>query len=89
MEFDQIKRKKSRLENTSYNKINYTKVIHFLEGENWEEVTNSNNIQENYNIFIYKIKSFINYSSTTINIKNNKIKKIKPWITIGLINSKR
>lgn len=89
VEFDQIKTNKPRLENTSYSKINYTKVKHFLEGENWEEVINSNNIQESYNIFINKIKSFINQSSTTINIKNNKIKKIKPWITIGLINSIR
>lgn len=68
-------------------KINYQKLNNFLEKEKWEQVLNCKDVQESYNIFINTLILYINKATKTINIHNNKVRKIKPWITIGLINS--
>ena len=47
-----------------------------------------NYVEISYNIFITKLNNFIKVCSTKIKIIN-KFRKIKPWITAGIINSIR
>jgi Reverse transcriptase (RNA-dependent DNA polymerase) len=63
------------------------KLCQLLSGENWHEVLNNNDSQLTYNIFINKLKKYINESTKRKNINTSKINKIKPWITSGIICS--
>lgn len=54
----------------------------------WTEVFNSRNVNNSVNIFIKKVSQIID-SSTTIKLENSKNKKIKEWMTQGLLCSVR
>lgn len=66
-------------------KINYDKLNKLLGEESWEQVLNYTEAQESYNHFINKLNSYINKATNITNIRH--IRKIKPWITIGLVKS--
>lgn len=67
-------------------KINYKKLIETLERETWNEVLKNNDTNESYEIFYKTLNDHIKSSSFIIKTEY-KYRKIKPWITIGLINS--
>lgn len=55
---------------------------------NWDRLYKENNVNSITNIIIKTLKDNINIATTT-KIINNKTKKLKPWITKGLITSIR
>lgn len=69
--------------------INYAKLNNKLSTENWHEVTQINDPEIAYNIFINKLSHYINLNSVEVVHKNNKTIKLKPWITQGLLKSIR
>lgn len=75
----------SNVEN--YYKIDYVKLNSILQKENWSDVINCNDMQNCYNYFINKLKSHISKATKKLKYSNNKYRKLKPWITTGLINS--
>jgi len=67
-------------------KINYNKLKNLLKEETWGDVLESNFVNIAYTLFINKIKSYIEKSTTKIKL-NSKNRKRKPWVTTGIINS--
>lgn len=67
-------------------KINYTKLNNYLAHEKWEELQMKRGVQCSTNIFIDRLTHYLELSSESFTVKN-KFKKIKPWITTGLITS--
>lgn len=68
-------------------KIDYEKLLRLMSNENWEDVLMNRDSQESCNLFMEKLNNYITGSSSTEILKSNKYKKIKPWITTGLIKS--
>lgn len=84
--------KKRQTERTSkkiYKKIEYNKLISTLNKEEWADVLQENDLEVANNLFNKKLTEYIEKCSKTIIHKNNKTHKIKPWITLGIINSIR
>lgn len=75
--------------NVSYNKktINHTKLMKKLEREDWQEIYREQNVTTATKKFILKLKYLINLCTSVSQKKINNSKKLKPWITQGLINS--
>lgn len=73
---------------THINKISHNKLSKLLQKENWLDVIQKNDAEISYKIFIEKLNNFIGISTTKIKL-TNKTRKIKPWITAGIINSIR
>lgn len=71
----------------SFNKIDFFKLNTLLKKENWGDVMNCNNVQSSYNFFITKLKFYISNATKQCKVSNNRCRKLKPWITTGLINS--
>lgn len=69
-------------------KTDYDKVSQLLSFENWEDVCNINDVNTCTNNFVSIVKKHID-SATSYLHNNTKNKKIKPWITNGIIKSIR
>lgn len=82
-----IHKEKSEQQKT-YKKINIKKLCNYLETETWEGVINNNNlnVQIMTNNFMSILNKHIENCTTSLKINNN-MKKLKPWITLGLITS--
>lgn len=61
-------------------------LINKLKNEQWLDVYSTNDVHKASDIFINKLKKYIQESSKTVKIKN-KHQKRKSWVTNGLINS--
>lgn len=70
----------------TYSKLNYTKIKQLAIDTNWREIVNITDPEEATNSLTNKISEIIRSSTTKI-FCTKKYKKIKPWITIGIINS--
>lgn len=82
-----IKRTENNVRAVVKNKINYIKLNYLFENEKWNDVFETNNPEEAYTLFINKFSELYLKCKTT-SISYNKInKKIKPWITNGIIIS--
>lgn len=68
------------------NIINFNKLIISLRAEKWEEVWNNKETQSCYNKFVEILKTHLKAVSYS---HASECKKIKPWITTGLITSIR
>lgn len=79
---------KAQTNNIQYNKkyINYHKLKLDLLGEQWERIYEENNINVVTEIFIDRLKYYINKNTREIKISKKHIKR-KPWITPALIKS--
>lgn len=66
--------------------VDFNGLNRHLVNESWEEVMRTEDVQLSYNIFIDKIKYFLQ-SCTVEKILKKKFIKLKPWITRGLIVS--
>lgn len=69
------------------NKLNLTRLRNLLAKEKWEPIIKTNDSQIAYQLFIEKLNNYINTSTTETITNFNKKKKLKPWITAGLITS--
>lgn len=58
-----------------------------LEREDWQEIYREQNVTTATKKFILKLKYLINSCTSVSHKKINNSKKLKPWITQGLINS--
>ena len=74
------------LTNNCISTINYGKMENLLKSEKWECVTESDNPQLAAQAFVGVLQSYMIMSTSTKNVKGN-FKKLKPWITLGIINS--
>lgn len=68
--------------------VNHNKLIASLEKETWNVVLNQSNVNTATNNFVNTLSFHLNLA-TSQRVETNKIKKIKPWITAGLITSIR
>ena len=67
--------------------VDHKKLDTYLKSENWETVTTNNNPISATKTFINILQNFINTSSNTKLLVDSK--KLKPWITTGIIASIR
>lgn len=83
----EINNKKKEFTNKNVKIINYKKLNEKFKNEMWTEVFNSSDVNNSVKIFINKVSQIIfnNDSSTTIKLENSKNKKIKEWMTQGLL----
>lgn len=72
---------------TNYN-IKYEKLELLLKNETWQDVYLSQDVNVAYDTFINNLSGKIQQSTAMISLKTAE-KKLKPWITKGLINSIR
>lgn len=68
------------------NKTDINKLKEFLKKETWSDLYHISCPELLSNYFVNTLNAYINNSKYLIN-KNCKVKKKKPWITVGLINS--
>lgn len=68
-------------------KVNFPKLNKLLQKESWDDVTQCSDVELGYERFISKFRSILNAATTKTKFKSNKFRKLKPWITAGLINS--
>lgn len=73
----------------TYKKIMYNKLNTCLSKEEWIDVLQEHDVEVANNLFTNKFLKYIEKCTKHITYKNNKTKKIKPWITVGIINSIR
>lgn len=66
--------------------INYNRLNKSLNNVKWDDVLQTNNAQEGYDIFLERFLSNVK-ANTENKIITHKNRKLKPWITQGLINS--
>lgn len=78
---------KSQIKNT-YSQIQYNKLINKLSKENWNNLYNYHDSEIAYEHFINKFTHLVSLSTKTIKLKSND-RRIKPWITKGLLTSLR
>jgi len=71
-----------------YKKLDHIKLAQTIENHNWHNILNSNDPEECTNKFISELNDCI-IQCETEHVQGKKIIKLKPWITIGLINSIR
>lgn len=69
-------------------KINYNKLRDLMSSVDWRKIYVLTDPNSAYNDFIIQFKNIINLSKESLRIKSTH-KKIKPWITSGLIQSIR
>jgi len=82
---------KSKHNNNSKNTIeiiNHEKVNTKLKSEQWENVYSNNDINRSCNIFYDKLNYAISLATTTNNV-GSRYKRIKEWMTAGLLCSTR
>ncbi|KAG5888731.1 hypothetical protein JTB14_023806 [Gonioctena quinquepunctata] len=72
-----------------FKSIDYVKLNKHLEKEHWNDVLQHNNIKNAYDTFINKFTDHLDRATKIRTINNNTTKKLKPWITTGLIKSIR
>lgn len=71
-------------------RIRYDKLKQLLLSEEWEDIYNSDNANHCSSKFVMRLTQFIEQSTEIMHIHNEKHKsKLKPWITMGIINSIR
>lgn len=68
--------------------INHNRLQHLLSGEKWENVYATNDVNQAYDQFVCRLLQYIEQASENVRI-SGKYKKIKPWITAGLVASIR
>lgn len=69
-------------------RIDYEKLKLLLQQENWDEVINCEEAEEANSLFMSKLSSYIQDSSKNYYI-TSKNRKIKTWITLGIVKSIR
>jgi len=72
----------------TFTKLDNTKLDALLNDHNWQNVLTDNDPETCTNNFIEEIKYYISQCETE-HTRNRKVVKLKPWITIGIINSIR
>lgn len=72
----------------SYQIVNYEKLGKMLEREGWENVLQTRDPNQSTESFVIKLKNMISMSTKTRIISNRK-RRLKPWITGGLLVSIR
>lgn len=78
----------SRLHNFTCQKFNWTNIRNDLSVKDWGEVINSDHVDMAVDVFNGVLNSIIVQNTEVVNI-SAKLRKIKPWITKGLLNSIR
>lgn len=82
---------KNRIKNYHVDKyreiVNHKKLLNKLKKENWQEVLQTDEVQLGYDMFINRLNAYVTMCTRQIKCTNVKDQKIKPWITIGIINS--
>lgn len=68
-------------------KTNFNKLKNLFKHQCWQDVLNSNDVKIATNKFTDIFSNLINQSTSNIGKLNKKNKKIKPWISEGLITS--
>lgn len=68
--------------------INYKKLNNQLRNEKWNDVCNCRDVNTAASLLLQKIKTYILESQTIVRTKA-KYRKIKPWMTNGILNSIR
>lgn len=81
---DNINRKENKYTKT----INYTLLESQIKNENWIDVYEITDVNDCFNLFQSKILTYIEDCSETKKLNSKNI-KIKPWVTLGLLNSIR
>lgn len=66
--------------------INWRQLSELFKGERWAEVLNANEAELSFNKFITIFQNYVSQSKTVKTV-NRKYKKIKPWISQGLIKA--
>lgn len=79
---------KNKSKKNSYSQINFENLNQVLSNENWNDLLNITDPNQAYNSFLNKLNYCIGKSATIITLKSSE-KKLKPWITRGLITSIR
>jgi len=74
--------------NQQIKKTNYHQLTTSLSSEIWKEVYESNEPERAYDKFLNTLNNHINNVTTLVNVRC-KDKKLKPWITTGILNSIR
>lgn len=75
-------------QNKTRTKINIKLLNLLISSQNWNDIIDRNNIDKSFQHFLNKIEEMINMSSFNhVFKKSNKYKRIKDWITKGLIIS--
>ncbi|KAF0706991.1 Reverse transcriptase domain-containing protein, partial [Aphis craccivora] len=75
-------------QNKTRTKINIKLLNLLISSQNWNDIIDRNNIDKSFQHFLNKIEEMINMSSFNHVFKmSNKYKRIKDWITKGLIIS--
>nr|CAI5843030.1 unnamed protein product [Callosobruchus analis] len=69
--------------------INYGTLKDVIKAEMWEDVTACDDSQTAYSKFIDKLNHYIDQTTQLTHTTNKQFKKIKPWITAGLMTSIR
>lgn len=86
--------KNSSIKNNKHYQNNYKKVIDYdklkntLSIDSWEEIYNGKDVDAAYHLFIGKVTNAL-MANTTYKRIGNKLRKIKPWMTEGLLRSIR
>ena len=68
-------------------RMDFDKLNNFLKSENWQIVFESVNSDVAFNNFLELYQKHIINSNSVKILKSDTVKKIKPWITVGLVNS--
>lgn len=79
---------KNNNKSTLINSINYDLIDTLLQNEDWSFLYEKSNVNELIELFYRKILNFIEKTSKLINI-NSKNKRLKEWMTKGLLISTR
>jgi hypothetical protein len=72
----------------SFKMIDYKKLNEFFNNEKWIELLNCNDVNECVNIFLKTVIHYLELSTTVKKI-NSKNKRLKEWMTAGLLCSVR
>lgn len=73
---------------TNYrSEIDYNKLIKCLKKETWQEVLQLRSVHTCCDLFMKKLINYKAECTKQIKINNRRDEKIKPWITIAIINS--
>jgi len=90
--FSNINNKESYNHNKLFsNKINIKHLNLLIQTEDWYALLNCDNVDNMVDVFNTKINEFIKYSpiSKYKNYKSNKMRKLKEWVTTGIVISIR
>lgn len=78
---------KDNNESHTHSKINTKKFEELIKKENWVSVISTDDVQVAADVFTKTFKKLMNESIVITTIKKGNKKKLKPWITNGLITS--